>query len=344
VRRYLGVTVGKFRRNFSITIATGVAFLAVSATAQAQIPLGQIAPPNPFAYCGNGPFDLIQTSLASGTSYTVPAPGGVITSWSTNASAGVGQLLSFKVYRPAGVGKFLVVGHGGPAPLVPSSLNTFNVSIPVQAGDIIGDNDLTASTVSNACLFETGNTGDINSQVEGDVGDGGTVTLEAITEAEARPNVSATLLPPPVIISLSPAKGSIKGGTSVVVSGANFAEVKGISFGTVAATSFTVGSESQITAVVPATKKLAKVSVALTTVAGTVTSAQTFAYLGCKVPNLKGKKLKASKKKLKKADCKVGKVKKIEGATGKTGRVVKQNPKPGKVLVPGTKIKVTLGA
>jgi beta-lactam-binding protein with PASTA domain len=29
-------------------------------------------------------------------------------------------------------------------------------------------------------------------------------------------------------------------------------------------------------------------------------------------------------------------------ATAKSGEIVKQNPKPGKVLAPGTKIKVTL--
>jgi len=54
-------------------------------------------------------------------------------------------------------------------------------------------------------------------------------------------------------------------------------------------------------------------------------------------------KLKGTKKRLRNADCKIGKVKKIEGATAKTGKVVKQNPKPGKVLAPGTEVKVTLG-
>ena len=83
--------------------------------------------------------------------------------------------------------------------------------------------------------------------------------------------------------------------------------------------------------------------ITVTTAAGTATSAQTFAYEGCRVPKLKGKKLKASKKKLKKADCKTGKVKKRKGATAATGEVVKQSAKPGTILAPGTKIKVTLG-
>jgi hypothetical protein len=64
--------------------------------------------------------------------------------------------------------------------------------------------------------------------------------------------------------------------------------------------------------------------------------------LTCKVPNLHGKGLKAAKKKLKAADCKLGKVTKKKGATAKTGKVGKQSPKAGKILAPGSKVKVTL--
>jgi hypothetical protein len=62
----------------------------------------------------------------------------------------------------------------------------------------------------------------------------------------------------------------------------------------------------------------------------------------CVVPNLAGKKLAAAKKKLKAAHCKLGKVTKKKGATSKTGKVGKQSPKAGKILVPGSKVKVTL--
>lgn len=36
-------------------------------------------------------------------------------------------------------------------------------------------------------------------------------------------------------------------------------------------------------------------------------------------------------------------MKKLGDATAKTGEVVKQNPKPGKLLAPGTKVNVKLG-
>jgi hypothetical protein len=63
----------------------------------------------------------------------------------------------------------------------------------------------------------------------------------------------------------------------------------------------------------------------------------------CKVPNLRGKKLKVARTKLVAADCKLGKVKKKGKVTAKSGKVKKQGAKPGKILVAGTKVNVTLG-
>ncbi len=63
----------------------------------------------------------------------------------------------------------------------------------------------------------------------------------------------------------------------------------------------------------------------------------------CTVPKLAGKKLKAVRKTLTKADCKVGKVAKENGVTGKTGEVVKQRPKPDTIVAAGSKVFVKLG-
>ncbi len=62
----------------------------------------------------------------------------------------------------------------------------------------------------------------------------------------------------------------------------------------------------------------------------------------CRVPNLKGKSLKAAAKKLKAANCRLGKVMKKKGATAKDGKVTKESQKPGKTFPAGTKIKLTL--
>ncbi len=60
----------------------------------------------------------------------------------------------------------------------------------------------------------------------------------------------------------------------------------------------------------------------------------------CLVPKLKGHSLRVNRKKLKKAGCKLGKVK---GKKTKSAKVIKQSPKPGKLLAPGTKVSVKLG-
>jgi hypothetical protein len=63
----------------------------------------------------------------------------------------------------------------------------------------------------------------------------------------------------------------------------------------------------------------------------------------CVVPKLEGKKLKAAKKMLRAADCKVGHVAKEAGVKATTGKVVKQAPKSRKVLPARTAVSVKLG-
>ena len=63
----------------------------------------------------------------------------------------------------------------------------------------------------------------------------------------------------------------------------------------------------------------------------------------CVVPKLKGKTLKAAKKRARKANCRIGSVKLRGDVTKKTGEVVKQKPKAGKVKAADAKIAVTLG-
>jgi hypothetical protein len=63
----------------------------------------------------------------------------------------------------------------------------------------------------------------------------------------------------------------------------------------------------------------------------------------CKVPKLKGKKLKSAKKAIKGAMCKLGKVIKKNGVTPKTGKVVKQSPKAGASKGAGSMVNLTLG-
>lgn len=321
----------------SVVLALAITcVLAISSSAPAAIVVGQTAP-GPFtgSVCEfDDSYDEVQASVEGGASYTVPTAG-VLTSWSTNEGPGGGPL-GLKVFRPVG-GSYLVVGQDGPRSLTRNALNTFPVNIPVQAGDVLGV--AVPANSPSSCAFYTGALGDRIAYREGSAGVGQTMTPENSFN-ESRLNVSAVLLPPPAIGAISPTQGSIQG-AGVVITGFNFASVTGVSFGAVPA-AFAVNSEGQITATAPASATLGSVPVTVSTVAGVATAPQLFTYEGCRVPQLKNKKLKAAKKKIRRADCGVGKVKKLHDATAKNGKVVKQNPKPGKILVPGTKVKVVL--
>jgi hypothetical protein len=96
----------------------------------------------------------------------------------------------------------------------------------------------------------------------------------------------------------------------------------------------------------------------VTTLVGSATSTQQFTYVAptvtpitapapivrsCTVPNLRRKKLKAAKKAIVAADCKVGTVTKAKGVTAKSGKVAKQSPKPGTTKAAGAKVSFKLG-
>lgn len=61
---------------------------------------------------------------------------------------------------------------------------------------------------------------------------------------------------------------------------------------------------------------------------------------GCVVPSLKGKSLKADRRQLREAGCRLGEVR---GAHSKAARVVSQRPRPGTVLEPDAEVGVKLG-
>jgi surface antigen len=309
--------------------------LAFSASASALIAVGQVAPPNrvPNTCSVKTPYDELQQTTAAGDSYRVPTAGTLV-SWSTRPGVASGQVMGFKVFRPTAPGTYTVVGQDGPRLLTPGVLNSFFIAIPVQEGDLIGIH-LPGGAVTD-CNF-TALAGDSVRFGVGDTPVGASTAMNDGMFSDARLNVTATLLPPPTITAIAPASGSVKG-SKVTIAGTNFAGVQAVSFGSQPA-KFGVESEGKIIATAPASAKLAKVSVSVTTPAGTVTSAQRYAYKGCRVPRLLGKSLKASRQKARGAGCKIGKVTK-PGDAG--GEVVAQNPKPGKLLGPGAKVKVTL--
>ena len=88
----------------------------------------------------------------------------------------------------------------------------------------------------------------------------------------------------PSVTGIAPSNGSVLGGTSVVITGNNFLGATAVKFGTVNATSYTINSDTQITAVSPASAPagtLGPVDVTVTAASGTSTTSASdkFTYL-----------------------------------------------------------------
>lgn len=82
---------------------------------------------------------------------------------------------------------------------------------------------------------------------------------------------------PPAISAISPSTGATAGGTTVTITGSGFTGATAVTFGGTAAASFTVVSDTQITATTPA-GLAGPVAIAVTTASGTDTEAGAFTY------------------------------------------------------------------
>ena len=326
-------------RAFALLGALAVLVLGLCSTAGASIqtvgvpltagPVGSTA--------GSGiTATLLNLIIAEPRANTVSPVSGVIVRW--NLVGATGGPFRLRVLRPA-AGEYTSVGTSAAAMATGPGVETFPTDLPVQAGDTVGLD-----------VIEGQKVGAIPNPAS-KIG----VILPIIVEGATKPLTetavgaefvfNAEVQPAPTVTSIAPGSGSFKGGASVKISGTDFTGVSAVSFGGVPAKSFTVNSETKLTAKVPARRKTGKVGVTVSTNAGTNPASPhaTFSYKACTVPKLKGKTLKAAKKKAKKAGCKVGKVTKRAGADAKTGVVVKQGKNPGKKLAPGTGVDVTLG-
>jgi hypothetical protein len=276
------------------------------------------------------------TVAAPGANATSPVNGAIVRWHLLKAAGGPFRL---RVLRPAGGTSYTAVGTSGPAEAVTPGLETYETAMPIQAGDTIG-----LDVVKGLKVGALGNPASVIAAISPIMVEGATAPITA-SSAGAEFAFNAEVQPTPTLTALAPASGSFRGGKKAIkITGTDFTGASAVSFGGVPAKSFTLVSETVIKAIPPAVKKPSKVDVTVTTVAGTTAvGAASFSYLACVVPKLKGRSLKAAKKRLRKANCKVGKVTKRGDATAKTGAIVKQGKPSGKKLVPGTKVSITLG-
>jgi hypothetical protein len=245
---------------------------------------------------------------------------GAIVRWRIQGAKGGPFYL--RVLHPNGSGAYTAIGTSLPATPAGAGLQTFTTNMPIHTGDLIGI-DPTAGTDEIGIAPAPGaNTAFIFPPPF----DGATAAPSG-TASGQEIELNAEVQPAPAIASITPTLGSIVGGTKVTIAGTNLNAASAVKFGTTTATSFTVDSETQITATAPPSTIAGAVDVSVTTLAGNnpTVKSDRFTYTACVVPKLKGKKLKAVKNALRRADCRLGKV---NGVQSSTAKVIKQSPKP----------------
>lgn len=291
---------------------------------------------------------LAQASLSDPEANLVSPVDGAVVRWRLSAQAAADSY-SLRVLRPTGSGAYSGAGTSAPVVASTTSVLSFPTNLPIRAGDAIGINLLKPVNPSIRAATGLGLSDPYWSPI---LADGATsAQTSAINGLEL--GFNAEVQPAPRVVLVGPSSGLTAGGTSVTVAGSDFANVTGVKFGSIPAASFVVNSEAQITATAPAAAGPGPVGVSVTTVAGTSPPAagDQFTYTAppqpapkppssCVVPKLVGKKLKAARRALAKANCKLGKV---NGEKGKTAKIVRQTPKPGATRTTGTAVAVKLG-
>ena len=329
---------GRKRGRIGLTAVVAMLAMALFAgSAQAStVTVGSVMPIEYTATKFEQVKTMFNTALPErGSNLTSPVNGAIVR-WRIQGAKGGPFYL--RVLHPNGAGAYSSAGTSGGVTPSGTGIQSFTTAIPIHAGDQIGIDPTNATDEIGIASVANASFGFIFPPPP----DGATVAPNGTGSGEIE--VSAEVQPTPAVTGLSANFGSIAGGTTVTITGTDLGGASAVKFGTTPAASYTVDSDTQITAVSPPSATPVVVPISVTTVAGTsVATNRTFGYQACVVPKLKGKSLGAAKSRLRRAGCKPGKVQKVDGATGKTGKVTAQGPKVGKILVPGSKVNVTLG-
>jgi hypothetical protein len=322
----------------AVTALCASALLVASAQAS-TVSIGSVLPPDSAPTAFGEVNTLFNTALPEKGANLVSPVSGAIVRWRViNAEGGPFFL---RVLHPNGSGAYKAAGTSNAATPTDLGLQTFTTNLPVLAGDLIGvdpthgsDKIGIVSAVSGASF----------AKIFPPPLEGATVAPRPPVAGEEI-ELSAEVQPTPVVTKVSPNFGSVAGGTKVTITGTDFNGASEVKFGEVTAAALQVDSETQITATAPKSTKVGRVDITVKTLAGTsvTDNSDTFAYEGCVVPKLGGKKLRVVKNRLRSANCKLGTVGKVKRPASKRGKVVAQSPKPGRVLAPGAKVNLKLG-
>lgn len=186
------MSVRQLSARFSIL---GLALAATAGAVPAQATtIGQTAPTEG-AVSGCSPGSLfVQALEAAPPSFSIPSPGGVITSWSVQGGFANTGALSLKVVREGPSGYFLIKRTTDTRPIPLHVLSTFPTRVPAAAGDEIA---LWPSDATTGCAFAAQAGDEVHygsSTPEPAIGDTYGPTPFAVSSA-SRLNVSAQLEP-----------------------------------------------------------------------------------------------------------------------------------------------------
>jgi len=201
----------------------------------------------------------------------------------SNALFVAGYFTSISGVTQSGLARFTLVGSPPPPPPPPTITSFDPASGPVGTSVTVTGTGLTGATrVSFGATVASSFTVDSDTQITVIVPPGaGTSPIKVTTSGgtvKSSTNFQVTSPPPPggpSITSFDPASGSV--GSSVTITGTGFTGATSVSFGATPSASFTVDSDTQITAVVPVGANTAPIKV--TTPNGTASSATNFKVL-----------------------------------------------------------------
>jgi hypothetical protein len=185
-----------------------------------------------------------------------------------------GLFTAFSGVPQSGFARFTLVGSPPPPPPVPSITSFSPMSGPVgTAVTITGTGFTGATNVSFGTIPATSYTVDSDTQITAIVPPGFDRSIIFVTTpGGTAKSVGMNFRVPPSISSFTPTTGPV--GTAVTITGSVLAGATAVKFGTLAATSFTVDSDTQITAIVPA--GFTQAAIKVTTGGGTATSSVNF--------------------------------------------------------------------
>jgi hypothetical protein len=174
----------------------------------------------------------------------------------------------------SGVARFTLVGSPPPPPPMPTITSFAPMSGPVgTAVTITGTGFTGATAVKFGTIAASSFTVDSDTQITAIVPSGFDKAIIFVTApGGTAKSVGMNFKVPPSITSFTPVSGPV--GTAVTITGSVLAGTTVVKFGTIAATSFTVDSDTQVTAIVPA--GFTQAAVKVTTGGGTATSSANF--------------------------------------------------------------------